>query len=699
MNPDVTAGTGDGGLGATLEARPAAPDPRPGTRAATAPRSGVATAPRSSAARRSSAGPSAGTGHVGGEQLLARRPLQPQRGEPLLLASMAVAATLTCWSTGAGRQGWVATATLVLLAAWSLRRDRTGAGISVAARALGVEVTALVTTLAVPGTATLALACVVGVAAFYPVLLSRRPAAVVTSGAVVTVCLPILGRLLAGDVEVAGDPGAMGRLTAGAVIAGLGLAARHLRDALAEAEVLAEQRRALARTARNELVRLTSSDELTGLPNRPRLLRRITQAMARSDVIGGQVALFVLEVDRFTAVTDTLGAAAGDEVLRQVARRLRASMPAEDLVARIGSRRFAVLVEGVGPEGCTGMARRMAALLEEPMTGGGRTVSITCSIGIAVAGPDLDSAEDLLGAAAEAVQAALRSGRARWATYDHAMRAHTRLQGTLEIELRQAMLDRTLTVAYQPIVALGRPGRPDLVEGLEALARWTRDDGSAVPPLRFVPVAEEIGLGRALALQVLDQGLTTLRELLADAAGPRWLSVNLGPSQLDDPDFARIVAERLALHELTPAHLVIDVPASSFVDTEQTRSTLGMLRSLGVRVAVDDFGRTGMSLAALRQLPVTEVKLDRQLTAELGNDDTVPAAVVALTSALGMRCVAEGIETQPQLDAARALGVDAVQGFLIARPATAVDLPHVLSALRAAPCDPLDAGSGRTATL
>jgi diguanylate cyclase (GGDEF)-like protein len=606
----------------------------------------------------------------------------PQHGEPVLLSALAVAGALTCWASAAPRPAWIATAALVPLSAWAVHPGRPGrtTTLGVLVRALLVLAAALTTILTVPSLAGLAVLWVIAAAALYPVLLPRDAATVLTSLGVLGLCLPAAATLLRGDVAGAGDPAMIAGTVAGAVIVGgLGIGAAYLRAALADAALLAEQRHAAARTARDELVRVTSNDGLTSLPNRATLLRRTTQGLGRNDVIGGQLALFVLEIDRFTAVTDTLGPAAADEVLRQVARRLRAAMPAEDLVARIGSRRFAVLVEGVGPEGCTGMARRMTALLEEPMTGVGRTVSITCSIGIAVAGPDLMTAEDLLRAADDAVEAAQRNGRTRWATFDQAMRAHARSQGTLEIELRQAVRDGGIGVAFQPVLALGQGGAPDRLCGLELVARWNRDDGTAVPSLRFLPIAEELGLTPVLGLQLLDQGLAALLRWREAGMRVAALSLDVSCRQLEDPDFARSVAARLRGCGVEPHRLVIEIPAASFVDTEQTRNSLAMLRSLGVGIVVDGFGRAGMSLTALRQLPVTAVKLDRTLAADLGGDDTLPATMVSLCRSLGLRCLVDGVETQAQLDGARALGVDAVQGYLIGRPVAAEDVLGALA--------------------
>jgi diguanylate cyclase (GGDEF)-like protein len=293
----------------------------------------------------------------------------PQHGEPILISALAVAGALTCWACAAPRPGWATTAALVPLSMWAVHPGRPGRvrTFGVLTRALLILAAALTTTLTAPSLSGLCVVWVLATAALYPVILPRQAATAVTSLGVLSPCVPVTTTLLRGDVEATGDPALLaGTVAAAVIVAGLGAGSSYVRAALADAAQLAEQRHAVARSAREELVRMTSSDGLTSLPNRANLLRRITQGLALGDVIGGPLALFVLEIDRFTVVTDTLGPASGDEVLRQVARRLRAAMPAEDLVARIGARRFAVLVEGVGPEGCSGMARRMTALPEDP---------------------------------------------------------------------------------------------------------------------------------------------------------------------------------------------------------------------------------------------------------------------------------------------------------------------------------------------
>lgn len=415
-----------------------------------------------------------------------------------------------------------------------------------------------------------------------------------------------------------------------------------------------------------------STDPLTGMATRGVLLRGITRALARVDVIGGRVALFVLDVDRFDLVATRHGEKRANEVLRHLARRLRAAMPAEDVVARIGPTTFAVLVEGVGPDGCEPMVHRMAALLEEQMIVGGAVVAVTCSVGTAIADADLDSPERLVRAAGTAMHAAQTAGRGRWVHHDPAMGAHVATRDGLEAELVEAVSNGAIEVAVQPIVDLAADTGSDATGGVELLARWSRDDGTPVPPQHFVALAEELGIGSRLGDLVIDRAVELLTAW--DAAdgetsrAPRYVAVNVSRSQLEDPAFARSVADRLADRGLAASRLAVEVSAATFVDTDQARRTLGMLRSLGVGVTVDDFGRGSLGLLALRQLPVDTVKVDRQVTMELGRDDTVAATVLTLCRAMGRRCVAEGVETTAQLEAARRLGMDGAQGFLLGRP-------------------------------
>jgi EAL domain-containing protein (putative c-di-GMP-specific phosphodiesterase class I) len=225
-----------------------------------------------------------------------------------------------------------------------------------------------------------------------------------------------------------------------------------------------------------------------------------------------------------------------------------------------------------------------------------------------------------------------------------------------------------VSVALQPIIALGTLPRHDRVVAFEALARWTRADGTSVPPSRFVPAARRSGLADALGATVLVQGLDALRERRTTdpAVG---LSVNVAPEQLTGPGVAATILRSLETAGVEPSALTVEVPAATaFEDAAVARAVLGALRDAGVGVVLDNFGAAGLSISALRELPLTGVKLDRSLTADLGVDDRLVVATVRLTTRLGLTCTAVGVQTQTQLDAARSLGIDAVQGHLLGRP-------------------------------
>ena len=531
---------------------------------------------------------------------------------------------------------------------------------------------------------------VVAVAAVYPSFVPAGAARLLTTLAVTAPAVPLITHAVRGagsdpagsllqDVDPATTAGTIALLGAMAVAGVLGACATANRRSLESQTSLAVRRREDAERAALQLDRMSAEDQFTGLPNRAGLLRRMMLLLARADAVGGQVGLLVVEVDRFAALTDSFGTGAADEVVRQVARRLRAWHPAADEVARIGEHRFAVLVDGAGADTCAGLARRITELLDEAIVTGHRELSITCSIGIALSGPDLDTAEELLRAAEEATHAVQRGGRSRWATFDRAMRAHTLTQAGLELELREAVREGRIEVAFQPVMALHRDGDDEGPVAVEAVPRWTRQDGTAVPPPRFLAMAEDLGLGGSLGLQVLDAALGAMARWRDGGSGVRQVWVNVLGSQLLDPEFPHMVSAQLVAHGLAPSCLQLEINAPTFVDSEQARSTLGMLRSLGIHVALENFGRDGTSLAALRHLPVTVVKLDHQLSADLGRNEAILQSIVEMCRRLGLRTVLDGVETNVQLQAARRIGADAVQGSILGRPTSAEDLEALLA--------------------
>ncbi len=644
-----------------------------------------------------------GSNTVGSNTVAPNHPVPLGRGEPILLAALTAAGLLQCTVSRTTAPGWLATGMLgvALLLAVREARPRRGAPVAgpgtAAATLRCMAVLGAAALIAAPDGAlsVLSICWVLATAAWYPLVVSRRASQLISSTSALVLCVPVAVRLAgpapADRVELAR---LAGHVAAAIVVAGMAARAAVVRadrnETLPHGASLpggalpgialpgialpggALPGIALPGTAgapdpaRDEAASVQDPDPGTGLPGRAVLVDRIGQALAHSDLLGGPVALLLIELEP----SGPDGEGADPELVRQVARRLRAAMPAHDVVARIAPSTFALLAGTLEAPGCAVLARRLSALVAEPLVDAPPRPPAGCWIGAAVERPDSRTPEDLLRAGADALRAARRSGGPRWIVHDPALRAYRLSRHELGGELRRAIQARAIEAEFQPVLNLD-PDGSDRIVTVEALARWTRTGPETVSPQRFVPLADELGLGPALGALMLDHATAALAGWQRAGAAIRTVSINVTPAQLEDPGFARAVADQLAERALEPADLTVEVPAETFVDTEQSRNTLAMLRSLGLGVSLDHFGRTGLSLAALGQLPLTEIKLDRSLTASLGADNRLPEAAMAMSGALGLRCVVTGVETQRQLDAARALGAHAAQGFLIgaaARP-------------------------------
>jgi diguanylate cyclase (GGDEF)-like protein len=419
-------------------------------------------------------------------------------------------------------------------------------------------------------------------------------------------------------------------------------------------------RRASARAAAEEAGRAVlaaleqdrATDELTGLPSRAALRHRIATAQARAEVVGGRPALLAVGLDRLDDLAAAVGTATRDELLRHVGRRLRAFTPAEDVVARIGPDRFAVLVEGVDGDGCAGMAARMLALLEEPMRHDGRTLALGCSIGTA-RDTGTQAPQDLLAAAEEALLEARRSPGTRWVEYDPGVHERAVARAVQEQALRRAVRGAAVEVTIESVLRL----RP--VEGAvpAAVARWSVPAAPGVPALPPDAVAravDEAGLGGDLGRIVLGRAL--------DASVSEGVAVPIGRCLLEDRRLVPTVVDALAARQLPAAALWLLVTAGTPVESRTARSTLATLRALGVRLVLAGFGGAGPAPAAVRDLPVDALVLDPRLTADLGADRGVVAALVALCRSLGPACLADGVGSAEHLEVARALGIAAVLG-------------------------------------
>lgn len=421
--------------------------------------------------------------------------------------------------------------------------------------------------------------------------------------------------------------------------------------------------------AEEEARRLAEEDPLTGLANRRRFFAALERALAgrrQRDRAGGCVALF--DLDHFKAINDGLGHEAGDRLLVELARRLRAATRAGDTVARLGGDEFALLLPGL-PEESAGLERleRLLGELSAPVDLGGTHFHPSISIGAAFYPRDGMRADDLYRAADSALYAAKQGGRGRVRGFDPGLLARRAEPRRIE-RLREAIHAGRLGVALQPQVALGS-GR---VVGIEALARWT-DQGRAVPPGEFVALAEESGLARDLGDAVLRAALGALRRLLDAGLDPGRLAVNFGTAQLlapDAPDRLLALAEQAGV---PPERLEVEITEHALIDrsAERIDATLRRLTAAGVQVALDDFGTGHASLKHLLCFPIHRLKIDRSFTEAMCGDEraaTLVRAMIGLARGLGLGVVAEGVETEAQRARLEAKGCEAIQGALVAMP-------------------------------
>ena len=435
--------------------------------------------------------------------------------------------------------------------------------------------------------------------------------------------------------------------------------------------------RAVTRMARAEtkLRTAASLDPLTGLLNRNGLRRRLVRALARQRDGGAAVGILLVDLDRFGMINETLGQAAGDELLRSVANRIRAVTRDSDGLARFGGDQFAVHVDtATGVQALTAMARNLKRAFEAPHLLEGREVVATFSIGVAIADADDGSVDSLMHQAALAVRAAKRQGGNRFSVHEVGCDADdTARRMDLEQRLHGALGDGQFFVVYQPIV----DARTESLVTVEALLRWQDPQRGTISPVEFIPSLEQTGL-------IVPVGRWVLREACLQAA--RWpqsapdappihVSVNLSPMQFAEPDFLQMVAGVLRETGLAPARLQLEVTEGLLLEpSAQTLRKIDGLAALGVRLAVDDFGMGYSSLMYLKRFRLHGLKIDRMFVRDIverPQDLTIVRAIIDLGHGLGMHVTAEGVETQAQGDALRALGCDTLQGFLYGRPSKA----------------------------
>ncbi|MBU2670204.1 bifunctional diguanylate cyclase/phosphodiesterase [Actinoplanes bogorensis] len=462
----------------------------------------------------------------------------------------------------------------------------------------------------------------------------------------------------------------------GAVLIATILVVRQLLTVREHAAALSTIRRQQA-----DLQELALSDALTGLPSRTAFAVALTE---RLDAASPATAL-IIDIDDFKKINDTLGPAAADQLLCQVAQRLRQTSDPAELVARLGGDEFAVLLPSTDPAVTEQAAIRAQAALGEPVQSGELQLMLHGSVGIASAGPG-DSADEVLRNGDIAMYAAKDSGKATWVRYEPRMRQdmteHARIAG----ELRHAIDHGQLRLVHQPIFDL-HTGR---IHGAEALARWQHPDRGLVSPACFIPIAERSGLIVPIGAWVLREACTTLARWRREHPGTaiQAINVNVAVRQLREAGFADLVADTLEQTGLGPENLILEITESAVVDGPHVQEALVRLHRMGIRLALDDFGTGQSSLSLLRAFPVDIIKLDKSFVD--GTDrgrHAIAAAVSQLAGNLGLKAVAEGIEAEDQLDRLREMNFHYGQGYLLARPMSADEC----GALMAKPAQALSA--------
>lgn len=435
------------------------------------------------------------------------------------------------------------------------------------------------------------------------------------------------------------------------------------------------------------LQRLTSYqalyDPLTSLPNRVLLTDRLHEALSGVAGLRQWTAVYFIDIDGFKVINDSLGHAAGDQLLRQVAERLSDGLTGTQTVARFGGDKFVLVHPDITTaEEPSAKAEELLHAFDEPFVAGETFHRVSASIGVALAGGSEETNPDVLVRNADiAMYDAKAQGRARWRLYDASMRDRVVERLDIERGVREAMDAGHLGLVYQPIIELAT-GR---VVGAEALLRWYRPGHGTVSPGRFLPVAEEAGLGPGIGRWVIEHALSELaawhRAGLATGSFRLWL--NVSPYQMADPELPSVVSDGLRHHGLPASMLGLEVIEDALSDVGVTTAVLTALRRLGVSLNLDDFGAGHSNLAWLQELPITGLKIDRRFINELdlGTDHKgalIVRGLIQLGHALGLTLLGEGVEREAQARLLGELGCELAQGFYFRHPVPSAELFEAL---------------------
>ena len=432
------------------------------------------------------------------------------------------------------------------------------------------------------------------------------------------------------------------------------------------------------REAEAQIAHMAHHDALTNLPNRMLLRERLEEALARVNR-GGQIAVLYLDLDHFKSINDTLGHGIGDELLKAVAVRLARCIGESDTIARLGGDEFAVVqTEIASPSDVANLASRLRDALTQPYELDGHQVPADVSIGISIAPDDTTDPDQLLKNADMALYRSKADGRGTFRFFEPQMDERVKARRTLELDLRNAIVNGEFELYYQPLLNL----QHHKISGCETLLRWHHPTRGMVSPAEFIPMAEETGLINQIGEWVLRQACLEAASWSNEIA----VAVNLSPVQFKNQNLAQLVVSALG-HSGLPAHrLELEITEAVLLqNSDATLATLHRLRELGVRVAMDDFGTGYSSLSYLRSFPFDKIKIDRSFINDIADKDesgAIVQAVTSLASRLNMATTAEGVETEAQLQIIERLGCTEMQGYLYSRPVPVGELVKLLPSRR-----------------
>ncbi|MBF0170799.1 MAG: EAL domain-containing protein [Nitrospinae bacterium] len=431
-----------------------------------------------------------------------------------------------------------------------------------------------------------------------------------------------------------------------------------------------------------QLEQLAYYDPLTRLPNRALFRDRLDHALSLARRNGTQVALLFIDLDRFKNVNDSMGHSVGDELLVEVAQRIRGAIRETDTLSRLGGDEFTLIFENVtDPLTVDQMAAAVIAAIGRPFTLRDRQLYIGASVGIALfpddAGEEGD-AETLVKNADTAMYQAKAEGRGTHTFFTGEMNRKVSRRAALESDLRHALENREMALYYQPKIDLTSLR----VEGFEALIRWIRPDGTVVSPADFIPVAEETGLIIPMGGWVVEEACRQIGAWRTGGVGDRAVSVNLSARQFQDPQLLATVEGALKAAGIPAALLEMEITESMvMVDTKKAVAVMGSLAERGIAISMDDFGTGYSSLSYLKTFPLSALKIDQSFVRDILDDPgdmAIVAAVISMAKSLGIRTVAEGVETFRHVELLTSLGADVAQGYHFARPLPAAEVPGFL---------------------